>query len=595
MNGNTEFLDSLPRLLKDLLIVRGFETDDKAHRFLYPQLSDFPDPMNGLLDLDEALKILIHAREYKELVVVFGDYDVDGASSTALLVGFLRDLGWNVDFYIPHRVNEGYGMTLKAVENLLKRKPECKVVLSCDCGIASFDGIEFLRQNSKRVIVTDHHEVPEVRVNADAVINPKQKSCPYPDKKLAGVGVAFLLVVALRRALGLKEFSLRSYLDLVALATVCDLAELVGANRILVKSGLQVLNSSPRLGLQVLAKVAGCSASELKAQDLGFVIGPRLNAGGRVGDPEDGVKLLLARDEEEALPIALKLEAMNRKRRELQAAQTEAAIEALESDSRMKHRRSIFIYDESFHLGLVGLIASRIAEKFRKPCCVMTKLEDEHALANLSIGSLAGANEIWKGSMRTPAGYHLANALKEIQGQDADLLLSGGGHAMAAGVSVLGGRLEEFQKQFEISIAAQGSTTTSEEYDLILTNTDSIERVLEFWEPVGQGNPAPQFLLQNFKIKSARVLKEEHIKLQGEYLGQNWSVLQFRSPWVRLFNEIPQSGVQLDFVGELLQNDWRGRKTLEWKMKELIKVMLHGELYDFGARSNEISASASPR
>ena len=591
----SDFLPAWPPLIRHLLWSRGFRDSAEAEQYLEPRLADLPLPNSKMKDLDLALQALMEARERKHPVVIFGDFDVDGATSTSLLFQSLRDLGWNCSYFVPHRIAEGYGITKKAAERLLQDYPKVKLILSCDCGISSHEGIEYLRSKSRKVIVTDHHEVPSKRVSAEAVLNPKQADCFYPDKKLAGVGVAFLLVMALRRALEARDYALRPLLDLVALGTVCDLAELTGANRILVKSGLEVLNQFNRPGLRGIQKVAEIQSKQLKAKDLGFLLGPRLNAVGRVGDPRLGIDCLLTSPDREAEALAEQLEAHNNRRRQMQESQTELALELAEEALRNSPTQSaLLVKHADFHLGIVGLIASRIAEKFKRPACVLTNLNDEHALVNFQILESSDRPMIWKGSLRAPKPYHLAKALSRTNDLMGLRLLSFGGHAQAAGVSIREEDLLAFEGAFQGAVAAQQTMNLSEDYELELNSIEGLDEILELLEPIGQANPSPRFLLRRFRLREVRIMKERHLKLLGSFKGRNWSVLQFRSPWVTMMSNLDLQGggaVELDIIAELYENVWNSRTSLEFELKDIQGIEEDGRsIYEYKKSTNEISA-----
>jgi single-stranded-DNA-specific exonuclease len=588
------FAAQYPLLLRKILWNRGFREDEDVEKFLNPSLSSIPSPFESLRDLDEALSLLLKARNSKDLVVIFGDYDVDGATSTVLLLSALSDWGFLVDYFIPHRVKDGYGVTLKAAQKLFAEHPSVKLVVTCDCGVASFDGIEFLRSKGVAVIVTDHHEVPPTRVSANAVINPKQKNCHYPDKKLAGVGVAFLLIVALRRALGFRDFSLSPFLDLVAIGTVCDVAELTGANRIFVRLGLKKLSETKRAGLRVMLRNLDLEERRIRARDLGFLIGPRLNASGRVGDPLLGAKALMAKTETDAIELVSLLEIQNKKRREMQEAQLleaeEIAKQRLEFAPNLK---ALVIESESFHLGVVGLLAARISEAFQLPTCVLTELRDEHALADFNPVALA-AEKIWKGSLRTPSGFHLANALQSMREESPELLISGGGHAMAAGVAISSLNLRTFSRDFERIIGEQKRIHVPISVDADLETSDRLPDILSLLEPFGNGNPPPLFRIRDFSLKRFQIMKEMHLKLWGSFEGSPWTVLHFRSPWVRLFEKWGrQPGLQLDFLAELAENEWNGSKSIELVLKDLLDLRLGGKRIEL--RENETRKSKGAR
>ena len=504
--------------------------------------------------------------------MVFGDYDVDGSTSTALLVRVLSELGFDVQFYIPHRIQEGYGLTKKAVAGLLGRFPQAKLVITCDNGVASFEGVSLLKQAGLRVIVTDHHEVPAERVVADAVINPKQALCKYPDKKLAGVGVAFLLLMGLRKALSASDYPLSRYLDLVAVGTVCDVAELRGVNRIFVKAGLARLKDSSLPGLRYLA--ARCPQfPKLKSRDLGFFIGPRLNATGRVGAPDWGARTLLAQSEVEAIPLVEGLEVENQKRRALQDAQVkDADLRATKSLTSKPDRQSLVLAHSEYHLGIVGLVASKVSERYQRPSCILTRIVDEHELAMNPL-----AEGLWKGSLRAPVGYHLAKALDWIREKSPGLLVSGGGHAQAAGVAIEEKNLSLFDELFELAISKQIISEVEVSADADLSEADGLDEVLSLMEPFGAGNPAPLLRVSSMKVDRSMIMKEVHLKFWGQALGRKWAVLQFQSPWVNMMADWVREGLEIDMLVELQENEWNGRRDIELLLKELLAVKVNGE------------------
>jgi single-stranded-DNA-specific exonuclease len=552
------YLPHLSWALRQVLWARGIGADE-AEEFLEPQLSKLPDPFGRLKDLEIALEILERALRENLPILVFGDYDVDGTTSSALLTTAFRDFGFSTETYIPHRVREGYGLTPKAAENMLAKFPQVKVVVTCDCGISSFEGIEFLKQRKVEVIVTDHHTASDRRSVADAVLNPKQADCAYPDKNLAGVGVAFLLVCALRRHLKRPEMKLRAYLDLVAVGTLCDMVPLKGINRAFVRHGMQVLCEGTRLCWQAILETAGKNLSDLQAEDVGFLIGPRLNATGRLGEPSAGFNALMAKDLESARQAAAELESMNLARRKLQEQQTDEVLLSLDT---LGETHASVLWREDFHLGLVGLIASRVVEKTKRPACVLTRLEDE-----------ASGEPVWKGSLRAGEGFHLAGILAQIQAANPGTLISFGGHAAAAGVALYESQLEKFREAFMAAcqktdlIPAEWRVDFSLEGDsAAVCQTAGLEKL----KPFGPDNPPPTAYVRGFQLQQAQILKKEHIRLEGRIGPQSWRLLQFRSPWVSLFENQGQEIFSLDFVGELSENRWKGRSRWEWRLLDLM-------------------------
>lgn len=584
---------SLPALLKQILWGRGYRTEAEIQKFLQPALTDIPRPEGLLLDLDIALSILIEAKESKSQVIVFGDYDVDGTTSTALLVKSLRGLGYRIDPYIPHRIDEGYGVTPKAVVNMMKRFPETRLVITCDNGVASFEGIEALKKYGCKVIVTDHHEVPSERVSADAVINPKQKLCQYPDKKLAGVGVAFLLVLALRRALGAKDFSLTPFIDLVAIGTIADVAELVGVNRVFAKLGLVRLAKTEHIGLKVLMQHQELEGRPLNVRDIGFVIGPRLNASGRIGDPMMGLRLLLAETEAEAQPIVFELESKNRERRELQDQQVEWGLkEGQKLLIERPDRQSLVLMNSDFHLGIVGLIAGRLTQTFSRPTCALTQITDEHALADYQ-----GEGTLWKGSMRAPAGYHLSRSLEWIRQKSPSLLVSGGGHALAAGVTLRDRDRDEFLKLFEAAITETRTEVFEVTAEAELDSPTVDLKLLRSLEPFGPGNPKPLFALKSFRPTKCSIMKELHLRLEGTKNGQYGRILQFRSPWLNLIKELQKQlhELELDLLVEPMENFYQGITRVDLELKDIWSVKSNGRALEVKLPSNAVCSSESAR
>ncbi len=574
-------------LLREILWARGFRDQADIRRFLEPRLSDIPHPEDLLADLPIALERLVQARDAQQEVIVFGDYDVDGTTSAVLLTTVLRDLGFKVSTFIPHRVKEGYGVSLKASDALLARFPQARLVITCDCGMASFEGIENLRQNGIDTIVTDHHEVPDVRVAALAVINPKQAHCLYPEKSLAGVGVAFLLVMALRRRLDRQDYRLIPFLELVALGTVCDVAELKGLNRTFVKLGLSLMANSSWPALRWMFQQQNCALPP-KSRDLGFVIGPRLNASGRIGEPDLGFRLLMAKSESDVLPLALECESMNRQRRELQDKQIEDALRQGKQLFESGHSRaSLVIVDPSFHLGIVGLVASRLSQNFERPVCVLTELTDEHALADFGQEKA----RIFKGSLRAPRGYHLADALKSLQIMDPDFFLSAGGHALAAGIAMKPEKVAAFREAFEQHFLSRPVVADVTEVDLVLREPSVPLSVLNALEPFGPSNPKPRLRLQGLQLQDCRVMKSIHLKILGRLQGKACEVLHFKSPWVKLLSERPQGEVLLDLIVEPLENSFQGKTKVEFELKDFVGMTINGKTVS--KRTNEIGTSAS--
>ena len=430
----------LPPLLAQCLLNRGFSEPSAIENFLSPRLKNLADPFL-LPNMAVAVGRLLRAREQNESLVIFGDYDVDGVTSTALLVEVLRPLGWKVDFYLPNRMDEGYGLSADGVENCLKKHP-MTLLLAVDCGSTAVETIRLLRSRGVDVIVLDHHQVSSPAPDAVALVNPQlcrtgvppvSNQFPLKRNKKRDTGRVPVLRSPNFAPLGspsnwrmpwsnadarlvwpgAAEFDLRPLLDLVALGTIADLVPLTGENRILVSAGLQWLNATQRPGLVALKQVAQCP-SKLGTYEVGFQLGPRLNAAGRLETAEESLHLLLARDLAGAMPLAQNLDSRNRERQKIERGIAEEVIGVVKSKFNPQTDFVIVEGQLLWHIGVVGIVASRVLQQFYRPTII-----------------LGGEGGEWRGSGRSIAGFDLAAALREC----GDLLVRHGGHAMAAGLS----------------------------------------------------------------------------------------------------------------------------------------------------------------
>lgn len=494
-------------LLAQCLLNRGFSDISDLETFLSPRLKNLADPFL-LPDMDVAVTRLLAAHERDEPLVVFGDYDVDGVTSTTLLLEVLHKLGWRVESYLPNRMDEGYGLSREGVENCLKKNP-VKLLLAVDCGSTAVDSIAWLREQGVEVIVLDHHQVSSPAPQAVALVNPQIGNLQSKNgnfQELCSVGLAFKLAHALvkrGRETGLPgaaEFDLRPLLDLVALGTIADLVPLTGENRILVAAGLERLNTTQRPGIAALKEVAQ-SPENLGAHDVGFQLAPRLNAAGRLETAAEALHLLLAESMEEALPLAQHLDARNRERQNIERSIVEEVIGTVRSKFNAQTDLVIVEGRLLWHIGVVGIVASRVLQEFYRPTII-----------------IGGDNGGMRGSGRSIAGFDLAAALRECD----DLLLRHGGHAMAAGLSIapdkidaLRQRLNEIGRRRLRLEDLQPPLRLDAEVRLDELNLDSLAQ-LEKLKPTGQGNPPLQFCARH--LTHARPLqrigaKKQHVKL----------------------------------------------------------------------------------
>ena len=555
----------IPPLLAQCLLNRGFSEPSAIDNFLSPRLKNLADPFL-LPNMAVAVERLLHARDQNESLIIFGDYDVDGVTSTALLVEVLRSLGWKVDFYLPNRMDEGYGLSADGVENCLKKFSAAedsgatrpvKLLLAVDCGSTAVETISLLRSRGVDVIVLDHHQVSSPAPEAVALVNPQlsalnlQPSTTFTE--LCSVGLAFKLAHALvkrGREIGLPgaaEFDLRPLLDLVALGTIADLVPLTGENRILISAGLQRLNTTQRPGLIALKQVAQCPPT-LGAYEIGFQLAPRLNAAGRLETAEDSLRLLLARDLAEAMPLAQNLDSRNRERQKIERGIVEEVIGAVQAKFNPQTDFVIVEGQLLWHIGVVGIVASRVLQEFYRPTII-----------------IGGEGGEWRGSGRSIAGFDLAAALRECD----DLLLRHGGHAMAAGLSIapdkvdaLRQRLNEIARRRLRPEDLQPSLRIDAEVDLDEMNFEMLAE-LDRLKPTGQGNPAVQFCARN--LSHQRPLQRMGAQKQHVKMWVTDGMMTHEAVWWNGGEKsLPVEKFDLAFAPQI--NHFNGKRTVQLKV-----------------------------
>ena len=547
---NTELAEKLAAelnirpVIAQVLVNRGITTVEAGRDFFGYDLADTPDPFL-MLGMKPAVKRINKALAAGETIVIYGDYDADGQTATSVLVRALRELASDptrITYYLPDRFSEGYGLNKDALTALSKR---ASLLISVDCGISSYDEIEHAKALGLDVIITDHHEPAERLPAAVAILNPKQKGCEYPYTGLAGVGVALKLV----QGLGVPQTTWMKYLDLVALGTVADLVPLQGENRILVKQGLRQMAKTENVGLRALLESA--QVNEPTASDLGFRLGPRLNAAGRLGDSTRGVRLLLTEDPLEARELASQLTLENAKRQQLEAEVLAEAIEVVERHN-LSNRGALVVWGKDWHQGVIGIVASRLVEKYYLPTVVVSVTENE---ATASARSISGLD------------------LYETLGECAHFLTKFGGHAMAAGLSLPIKNLHAFQQYFEKLCTTKLSPedyvpklhidvqTTLEEV------TDRLIEELSMLEPHGLGNPAPVFQAKVSVLRSRSVGAENrHLQLTvQDVTAKELPAIAFGAGPQQ--NQLEQfaEGIDLAFVPGY--NEWRGEQTIQLRVK----------------------------
>lgn len=540
---------SLPDIVCRLLLIRGYVTAEDAKGFLRPKLDRLHDPLS-FLSMDKAVDRLARAVRDKELVFIHGDYDVDGICSTTILTRVIRWLGGRAMPFIPRRIEDGYDLSDAGVNAALAAG--AKVVVTCDCGTGAVGPVARLCRSGVDVIVTDHHLPSGELPDCLAILNPKRSGCGYPDKDLAAVAVTWKLCLALARALGASENPIWAMLDLVALATVADVAPLRGENRVFVRWGLKMLAETRNIGMRALLRASGLDGRELTAGRIGFILAPRLNAAGRLGHAIRGVELLLTENEHEANVIARELEELNHRRQEIDRATLEQARERVLAMDLDEHY-SIVLADETWHPGVVGIVASRLVEEFGRPTVL-----------------IALSGEQGKGSGRSIPKFDLHGAL----GQSRQHLLRYGGHRAAAGITIARDKIPDFAARF--NEVARSVLTPADlvpeirvDLEVSIDGLDGrIESLFRHFEPFGIGNPTPVLLARNVTIaRPPRPVGQDGLKLvldtgTGSLDALGWGL----APRAAEF----QPGTKVDIAFRLERDDYRGESYLQARIADVI-------------------------
>lgn len=553
MNVDAAKTDALYASLKihpvlcKMLVQRGADTYDKAFQFFRPSLGQLHDPWL-MKDMDKAVNRIMTAFSGEEKILVFGDYDVDGTTSVACMVQFLQKAYRpdKVDFYIPHRYREGYGVSKQGID--LAFANGYTLIISLDCGIKSVDLIRYARSLGIDFVVCDHHTPDIILPPAVAILNPKQQDCTYPYKELCGCGVGFKLITALAQRLGIPDKEVFVYLDLVATAIAADIVPMNGENRILAYYGLKKVNEDPNYGIKALKQLSGL-LKEVQITSLVFMIAPRVNAAGRMDDARKAVQMFVASTEEEAVQYAEMLHSDNSDRKEADKNITEEALAIIEGDHTHIERKSTVIFQSHWHKGVVGIVASRLIDHYYRPTIVLTR-----------------SGEYVAGSARSVAGFNVYEAVHQCK----DLLLGYGGHFYAAGMTLSPDNVAAFQARFEEVVS---STITPE----LLIPELVIDAEVKFsdlrhpfyniicqMEPFGPENPKPVFVARNvMDAGHSRIIRDQHIRFSlkqeniifsgiGFGMANKFALLSLRKP--------------IDVVFTLEENEWNNEKHLQLKV-----------------------------
>lgn len=537
-------------LLCKILVQRGIDNFDKAKDFFRPQLSDLHDPFL-MKDMDRAVSRILKAIENHEKVLVFGDYDVDGTTSVACMYRFLKKIYSKdqIKFYVPHRYREGYGVSKMGID--FAKENNFALIISLDCGIKSVDLIRYAKSLDLDFIVCDHHMPDDEIPPAVAILNPKQKDCNYPYKELCGCGVGFKLITALSKRLGLPKEEYLCYLDLVVTAIGADIVPITGENRILAYHGLRKLNSDPIPGIKALIQLSGYT-KRFSINNVVFIIAPRVNAAGRMDDATKAVMLFIEDDFQKAMQYAEMLHSDNTDRKDADITITGEAFAMIESDEILLKRKTTVLFQSHWHKGVVGIVASRLIERYYRPTVVLTQ-----------------SGEFIAGSARSVPGYNLYEAIHACR----EHLIGYGGHFAAAGMTMLADNVEAFSNKFEEVVASNIEPhllvpVLRIDAEILFKNiTTSFYDIITQMEPYGPENLRPVFITKNvFDTSWSKIVKELHIRFVvkqddavltgiGFNMAEKYYMLQMKKP--------------IDIVYTIDQNEWNGETTLQLKVIDI--------------------------
>lgn len=535
-------------IICQILAQRGINNFNEAKCYFRPELNTLHDPYL-MKDMDKAVERVLHAVGQKEKILVFGDYDVDGTTAVAVLYSFLNEIHPDCDFYIPHRYREGYGVSRQGID--FAKENNFTLIVSLDCGIKSVELVSYAASLGIDFIICDHHLPDEELPPAVAILNAKQPACQYPFKELCGCGVGLKLIQAICKKLNFPDERWMRFLDLVAIAIAADIVPMVGENRVITYFGLQKVNKSPSTGIKALMKLAKMEG-QIHVNNLVFVIAPRVNAAGRMDDARKAVQLFIAENESEALNLAGQLHSDNTDRREVDQSITEQAFAMIENNELWRDRKSTVLYDSGWHKGVVGIVASRLIEKYYRPTIVLTDSGDKIA-----------------GSARSVLGFNVYEAIHKCK----DLLESYGGHFYAAGLTMKRENFEAFSSKFEQVVSSTISPkmlVPEITIDTIIGFKDITRKFYEIicqMEPFGPENMRPVFMAHNvYESGKSRVVKESHLKFE---LVQNGISLDGIGFGLAAKFPLLKPNEPLDIAFTLDENEWNGNKKIQLRVLDI--------------------------
>ncbi len=546
---------SISPVLAKLLVQRGVTTFDEAKQFFRPSLNALHDPFL-MTDMQKAVERLNAAIGKNEKIMVYGDYDVDGTTAVALVCKFLQQYTSNLIFYIPNRYTEGYGISYAGIDHAVEHG--VKLVIALDCGIKAVEKVAYAKERGVDFIICDHHNPDAELPDAVAVLDPKRPDCNYPYPHLSGCGVGFKLIQAFAQNNGLDFNRLKPLLDLLALSIASDIVPITGENRILIAEGLKWLNEKPSTGLQSIIDVCDLQDKNITVSDIVFKLGPRINASGRMSSGKEAVELLIEKNHETARHKSHAINECNTERKKLDKNMTEEAMDFIKNNQDFAERKSIVVYQPEWHKGVVGIVASRLAEEYYKPTVVLTS-----------------SNGLATGSARSVQGFDLYEAIKSCE----DLLENFGGHLYAAGLSMKEENVEEFSRRFETFVAEKiqpDQLSPQIEIDAELTFKDLEQpkffNILKQFAPFGPENMKPVFVSRNVRDAGTSKLvgkEQEHLKM--DLVDESGSRFVFNGIAFRMgdYYEHLKSGQPLDICYTLEENTFNGKTTLQLMIRDI--------------------------
>lgn len=556
--GNDQKVEELAQSLNipipnaRLLIQRDIHTFEEAKRFFRPQLDDLHNPFL-MKNMELAVDRLTKAISNNEKVLIYGDYDVDGTTSVAMMFTFLKNITQNIDYYVPDRHLEGYGISFMGID--YAKEHQCGLVIALDCGIKSNKKMDYAQELGIDFIICDHHLPGEELPKAYAILDPKQNDCLYPNKDLSGCGVGFKLIEAFASRNGIKKEAIYPLLDLVAVSIASDIVPITGENRVMAFYGLKLLNNNPRVGLQSLIQVADLKNKEIEISDIVFKIGPRINAAGRLKSARFSVDLLIEQDYAHAEKNAIAINSINTERRDLDANMTIEAIERIQNDPLFLNRHTTVLCSSEWHKGVLGIVASRLIEHFYRPTIIFTELDG-----------------ILTGSARSVRDFNIYEAIDAC----SDLLEGYGGHMYAAGLNLKKENFEAFQDKFEAFVSSKitpDMLIPKIDVDLKIELNDINRKffnIMKQMAPFGPGNMKPTFVMQEVVDSGeSKVVGKDasHLKLSVKQKNSSTKIDGIAFGMAKCYPKISKSDFSLCF--NLIENEFRGQKNIQIEVKEI--------------------------